>query len=126
MVVIVILGLLATLVVPKVMDSLERAKKGKAISDINSIASALDDYAINNGNYPETLQELVEPDENGYSFLKQKAVPMDPWNSPYQYVRPGAGATEPVVSSFGADGAVGGEGRNSDISNITILGGETD
>lgn len=125
MVVIVILGLLATLVVPKVFDSLKRAFVGKVKSDIMAISSALDDYAINNGGrYPETLEELVTPDENGYSYLKQKSVPIDPWQMEYQYEPPVPGRPDPRVFTLGADGSVGGEGDNEDVSNITLLGGE--
>ncbi len=125
MVVIVILGLLATLVVPKVFDSLKRAFSGKVRSDIMAIASALDDYAINNGGrYPDSLDELVTPDENGYTYLKQKSVPLDPWQMEYQYEPPVAGRPDPRVFTLGADGAVGGDGDNEDISNILLLGGE--
>ena len=125
MVVIVILGLLATLVVPKVFDSLKRAFGGKVKSDIMAISSALDDYAINNGGrYPDSLEELVTPDENGYSYLKQKSVPLDPWQMPYQYEPPVAGQPDARVYTLGADGAVGGEGDNADVSNIMLLGGE--
>lgn len=125
MVVIVILGLLATLVVPKVFDSLKRAFGGKVKADIMAIANALDDYAINNGGrYPETLQALVDPDENGYTFLKQKSVPMDPWAMEYQYEPPMPGSPDPRVFTLGSDGVPGGEGDAEDISNIKLLGGE--
>ena len=125
MVVIVILGLLATLVVPKVFESLKRAFSGKAKADIMAISNALDDYAINNGGrYPESLEELVMPDENGYSYLKQKSVPLDPWSIEYQYEAPMAGSPDPRVYTLGRDGVPGGEGDNEDMSNIKILGGE--
>jgi general secretion pathway protein G len=124
MVVIVILGLLATLVVPKVFDSLRRAFGGKVKSDIMAISNAMDDYAINNGGkYPDTLEELVTPDENGYSYLKQKSVPIDPWGMEYQYEPPLQGV-EPRIFTLGKDGVQGGEGDNEDISNIKLLGGE--
>lgn len=125
MVVIVILGLLATLVVPKVFDALKRAFGGKVKSDIMAISSALDDYAINNGGkYPESLEDLVTPDENGYTYLKQKSVPQDPWSMEYQYEPPVPGAPDPRVFTLGADGTPGGEGENQDMSNIILLGGE--
>ncbi len=108
MVVIVILGLLATLVVPKVFDSLMRAMSGKAKSDIMAIAAALDDYAVNNGGrYPETLEELVTPDENGHTYLKQQSVPLDPWSMEYQYEPPMSGQPLPRVFTLGKDGVPG-------------------
>ncbi len=80
MVVIVIIGLLATLVVPKVLRNLFVANVGKAKADIVQISSAVDQYAIeNNGRYPESLEVLVTPDENGFTYLSQETVPKDPW-----------------------------------------------
>ncbi|MFT7669649.1 MAG: general secretion pathway protein G [Planctomycetota bacterium] len=126
MVVIVILGLLATLVVPKVFDALKRAFVGKVKSDIMAIDSALSDYAINNGGrFPDSLEDLVVPDENGYTYLKQKSVPQDSWGMEYQYEPPmGGSQPDPRVYTLGADGAVGGENDDADISNISLLGGE--
>ncbi len=125
MVVIVIIGLLATLVVPKVVDALKRAFGGKTKSDIMAIASALDDYAINNGgSYPDSLEELVTPDENGYTYLKQKSIPLDPWGNEYLYEAPAPGQPDPRVFTLGKDNSIGGEGENKDIDNWTLLGGE--
>jgi general secretion pathway protein G len=124
MVVIVILGLLATLVVPKVVSSLGRAFGGKVKSDITVIENALTEYAINNGNrYPESLEELVTPDENGFSYLKQKSIPLDPWGNEYQYDPPMPGQPEPRVYTLGKDGQVGGEGEDADVDNFSLQGG---
>jgi general secretion pathway protein G len=124
MVVIVILGLLATLVVPKVFDSLKRAFGGKVKADIMAISGALDNYAINNAKYPDSLEDLVMPDENGYTFLNQKSIPKDPWGMEYQYEPPLQGQPSARVFTLGADSAPGGIGDNADISNISLLGGE--
>jgi len=125
MVVIVILGLLATLVVPKVVASLGRAFQGKVKSDITTITNSLNEYAINNGTrYPESLDELVTPDENGFTFLNARSVPLDPWGNEYQYEPPMPGQPEPRVYTLGKDGQVGGEGENADISNFSLQGGE--
>lgn len=122
MVVIVILGLLATLVVPRVMDSHVRAMKGKAISDINAISSALDTYAISNmGRYPESLEALVTKDVNGYTYLKQKSVPLDPWQRPYGYEMPSGSERSPRVFTQGADGEPGGDAQNADLDNWQTL-----
>ncbi len=125
MVVIVILGLLATLVVPKVVSSLGRAFIGKVKADITVISNALSEYAVVNGTrYPDSLEELIMPDENGFTFLNAKSIPLDPWGNEYQYDPPMPGEPEPRVYTLGKDGQVGGEGENADISNISMQGGE--
>jgi general secretion pathway protein G len=125
MVVIVIIGLLATLVVPNVMQRLSRAFGGKAKADIVSITNALDEYALNNsGKYPDSLEALVTPDENGHAYLRAKAIPLDPWKAEYMYDPPSPGETEPRVYSYGKDGAPGGEGDDADIDNFTIKEGK--
>ncbi len=124
MVVIVIIGLLATLVVPNVVSALKRAFGGKTKADIMSLSAGLNEYYINNGSWPDSLEALVTPDENGYTYLAQKSIPLDPWKNEYQYEPPYAGETTPRVYTLGADNAPGGEGENADISNISLLGGE--
>lgn len=122
MVVIVILGLLATLVVPNVMQRLGSAFRGKAKTDITAISSALDDFAIQNGGqYPDSLEALVTPDENGYTFLKQRKLPLDPWKNEYMYEPPTSGEPRPRVYSYGKDGQPGGDGENADFDNWSIL-----
>lgn len=124
MVVIVILGLLATLVVPSVVDKLKGAQRGKARTDITVLANALDDYAVHNsGRYPESLEILVTPDANGHTYLKQRQVPRDPWGNEYQYEPPYAGEPRPRVYTLGRDNAVGGEGEDADLDNFMILDG---
>ena len=124
MVVIVIIGLLATIVVPNVMQRFNFATKQKAKADIVAIDSALEEYAIQNGGiYPESLEDLVTPDENGHSFLKRKTVPLDPWKNEYLYDPPSPGTPMPRVYSYGKDGQPGGEGDNEDIDSETIREG---
>ena len=86
MVVILIIGLLSTVVVPKVLDRLSDAKTGKAKADLPAIAQALDQYMISNGRFPDSLEDLVNPDENGRQFLNQRTVPKDPWGAEYEYL----------------------------------------
>jgi general secretion pathway protein G len=125
MVVIVIIGLLATLVAPRAIDFLKRAFGNKAEIDIYALESAVEDYVIqNSGKYPESLDSLVIPDENGYRYLKQMKIPKDPWGTEYQYEPPYPGHPDPRIYTLGADGAPGGEGENKDISNIQLHGGE--
>ena len=123
MVVIVIIGLLATLVVPNVVRKLFVANTTKAKADIASIARAIDDYAVeNNGRYPESLEVLVTPDANGYTFLNRETVPLDPWGHEFIY-EPGSGNKFNVIS-YGKDGQPGGEGDDADLTYEMILNGQ--
>jgi general secretion pathway protein G len=122
MVVIVILGLLATLVVPNVLKRLGTAMTGKVKADITTITSSLDDYAVaNGGKFPDSLEALVTPDVNGHTYLKGlKTIPLDPWKNEYLYEPPSPGRPNPRVYSLGKDGQQGGEGDDADIDNETI------
>jgi len=116
MVVIVIIGLLATLVVPNVVRRLFTATRAKAEADIVTIAQSLEQYAVENmGTYPETLEALVTPDENGHTFLNRETVPTDPWGQPYIYEPPSGGRKLNVIS-YGKDKQAGGEGDDADIT----------
>ena len=121
MVVILIIGLLATQVVPRVLSSLGDAKWGKAKADITAIANALEQFAIKNGgDFPESLERLVERDENGNSFLKQTEVPRDPWDAEYVYMPP-EGTRDFELWTYGKDGSPGGEGDDRDLSFEMVL-----
>lgn len=125
MVVIVILGLLATVVAINVLPSQEKAMKGKARADVSVLEQALEGYRLDNFSFPTTeqgLQALVTPPsglaqvdryrEGGYV----RRLPKDPWGNAYQYRAPGAHGLVDVFS-FGADGREGGEGKDADIGN---------
>ncbi len=121
MVVIVIIGLLATLVVPNILQKFAFATVSKAKVDITSIESALNEYAITNGGkYPDSLEALVTPDVNGHTYLEGTKIPRDPWGNEYMYDAPGPGQPLPKIYSYGKDGQVGGEGDNSDLDNTSI------
>ena len=125
MVVIVIIGLLATIVVPNVVGRLFQGQIGKAKADIVAIQNALEQYTIeNNGRYPDSLEVLVTPDANGFTFLDRETVPRDPWDNEYLYEAPGPGQIKPVIRTFGADGAPGGDGKDRDFDNVMIKNGE--
>jgi general secretion pathway protein G len=120
MVVIVIIGLLATLVVPNVLEKFGKATQEKAKADITQIVNALNEYAIRNaGKYPESLEALVTPDQNGYTFLNAKKIPKDPWKQEYLYEAPTPGSGEPTprVWTYGKDGQPGGD---DDIDSRTM------
>ena len=121
MVVIVILGVLAALVVPRVMNRPDEARAVAARQDIAAIMQALKLYRLDNQRYPSTEQGLIAlvqrpsagpPAANWKQYLKSE--PKDPWGRPYQYLNPGVKG-EIDVMSFGADGQSGGEGVNADI-----------
>ncbi|QNQ10936.1 type II secretion system major pseudopilin GspG [Sphingomonas alpina] len=123
MVVIVILGLLATIVALNVIPQGERAKSEKAKADIATIENGLELYKLNLSNYPTTSQGLAAllnaPADLGDPSRYQKGgyikkLPDDPWGRPYLYASPGThGDTD--IWTFGADGKEGGEGADADI-----------
>jgi general secretion pathway protein G len=123
LVVVVILGILAALVVPRIMERPDEARVVAAKSDIRAIMSALKLYRLDNGVYPSTdqgLQALVVRPDTGVIPRNWKQggyldrIPKDPWGAPYQYLSPGVNG-EIDVFSLGADGIPGGEGINADI-----------
>lgn len=121
MVVVVILGILAVLVVPKVLDRPDQARVIAARQDIAGVMQALRLYRLDNGRYPTStqgLRALIErpagnpPPANWRQSLER--LPNDPWGAPYQYLNPGVHG-EIDVFSFGADGQPGGENNDADI-----------
>jgi general secretion pathway protein G len=125
MVVVVIIGLLATLVLPRVLGRQEEAFVAKAQSDIRALSSALQLYKLDNFNYPSTeqgLEALVRkpsgdpPAKNWKQGGYIDRLPNDPWGNPYQYLSPGE-KSEIDIWSFGADGQPGGEGIATDLGN---------
>jgi general secretion pathway protein G len=103
MVVVVILGLLATLVVPNVIDRADEAKETRAAADVHTIAGAVRGYVVQHGRVPE-LAQLVEPDAKGRTLLE--SLPRDPWEGEY-VLRHGAQPREFEVLSAGADRELG-------------------
>ena len=130
MVVIVILGILAGLIVPRIMGRPEEAKRLKAKMQIESFETALKLFNLDNGFYPDTEQGMLalieQPDsgqipknwKNGGYFEKGK-VPKDPWQNEFIYLSPGVHG-DFDISAYGADGVPGGEEKNSDINSWEI------
>jgi general secretion pathway protein G len=123
LVVIVILGILAALVVPRVLERPDEARVIAAKNDIAAIVQALKLYRLDNGRYPTTDQGLAAlvarptqppapPNWKPNGYLER--LPKDPWGSPYQYLSPGL-RSEIDVFSYGADGQPGGTGFDADI-----------
>jgi general secretion pathway protein G len=125
MVVVVILGILAALVVPQVMNRPDQAKVTVAKGDIKAIGAALDMYKLDNFAYPSTqqgLEALVSrpsgnpPAKNWNKDGYLKKLPVDPWGNPYQFLSPGSKGTYDLYS-LGADGKEGGSDNDADIAN---------
>jgi general secretion pathway protein G len=121
MIVIVILGVLAALIVPKVMSRPDEARAVAARQDIATIMQALKLYRLDNRKYPSVEQGLValvkKPEvdplpPNWKSYIER--LPLDPWGNPYQYLNPGL-HSDVDVFSYGGDGKPGGEGVDADI-----------
>ncbi|MGL6109482.1 MAG: type II secretion system major pseudopilin GspG [Rubrivivax sp.] len=121
MVVLVIIGVLAALIVPNVLDRADDARVTAARTDVNNLMQALKLYKLDNQRYPSAeqgLDALVRKPTVGAMPPNWKPyvdkLPSDPWGRPYQYLNPGVKG-EIDVFSFGADGAAGGEGKNADL-----------
>src|SRR5690349_11131390 len=121
LVVLVIIGVLAALIVPNVLDRADDARVTAAKTDVNNLMQALKLYRLDNQRYPTAEQGLqalvVKPSAppippNWKPYLEK--LPNDPWGRPYQYLNPGVKG-EIDVMSLGADGQPGGEGKNADI-----------
>jgi general secretion pathway protein G len=130
LVVLVIIGILAGYIGPKIMGHPEEAKRTKAVMQIQALETALKTYKLDNGMYPSTeqgLQALVEPPASGKlpakwrtgGYLEKSKVPIDPWSHGFIYLSPGTKG-DFDLSSLGADGEPGGEKSAKDINNWEI------
>jgi general secretion pathway protein G len=131
MVVVIILGILALYIGPKIMGEPEKAKRVKAKMDIATLETALKMYKLDNGVYPTTeqgLAALVEKPEGDATpknwrtggYLEKGRVPKDPWKNEFVYLSPGVHGDFDIIS-YGLDGVPGGEGEeNQDINNWEI------
>lgn len=128
MVVVVILGVLAAIVVPQVMNRPDQARITRVHADLRVVEGALNTYRLDNFHYPSTeqgLEALVnrpngQPEPRNWAsggYLPR--LPRDPWGNPYQYLNPGVRG-EIDIWSFGADGQPGGENMNADIGNWSL------
>lgn len=116
LIVIVILGLLASLVAPKFFNQLGTAERGIASAQMNAFETALDTYRLDMGSYPEKLEDLRKSNKPRWDgpYLP-KDLPLDPWGNPYVYTIPGEDGNPYKIMSFGADGQPGGADANEDI-----------
>ena len=121
MVVLVIIGVLAALIVPNVLERADEARVTAARTDINNLMQALKLYKLDNQRFPSAeqgLDALVHKPTAGSIPPMWKPyldkLPNDPWGRPYQYLNPGVKG-EIDVFSYGADGQPGGEGKDADL-----------
>jgi general secretion pathway protein G len=123
LVVLLILGLLASFVGPRYFSQIGKSEAAVARAQIEAFGRALDQYRLDTGRFPSAEQGLNalferpanEPRWNG-PYLKDKP-PLDPWGRPYRYRTPGQGGKDYELASFGKDGAPGGSGENADVTN---------
>ena len=126
MVVVIILGMLAALVLPRIMGQEDKARVEAAKVQIRSLEGALDAYKLDNGFYPATeqgLNALIAKPESGRvparwregGYLKPARIPKDPWGKEFVYVSPGNDGRDYEIVSHGPDNEPGGEGKNADI-----------
>jgi general secretion pathway protein G len=128
LVVVVIIGILAAIVAPRIMSRIDDAQIAKARQDIRVYETALNLYRMDNYKYPTTdqgLQALVQqPADPSIRNWKQggyvDSLKKDPWGYDYQYVYPGTHGTEYDLFTLGADNQPGGEGINTDIGNWSL------
>lgn len=126
MVVIIILGLLAAIVMPRIVGETDKARYGAAQAQMRILEDALKRYKLDSGVFPSTeqgLESLVRKPSSGIlprnwpegGYLDKQEIPRDPWGNAYIYVAPGQHSPDYDMRSLGADGLEGGEGYNADI-----------
>ena len=123
MVVIVILGILATLIMPKILDRPEQARRTAARLQIDHFKTALQLYKLDIGHYPTAAEGglnalSTNSGVTGWKtggYLDSDTVPLDPWHNPYVYTCPGQNGRDFDIVSYGADGQPGGTGNDADI-----------
>lgn len=116
LIVIVILGLLMSLVAPKMFSKVDSSKRKTALAQMQMLQTSLDTYRLDIGNYPVSLGELRASEKTNWDGpYISKAVPDDPWGRPYIYQAPGPNGEDYVIMSYGKDGKAGGEDENQDL-----------
>lgn len=116
MIVIVILGLLASLVAPNLFGNVDKAARQTAKTQMSALETALETYRLDVGDFPQDLNELRSSAKAGWDgpYMK-KDIPLDPWKNPYVYRVPGEDGRDFYLASYGKDGQMGGEDDNGDI-----------
>jgi len=134
LIVITILGILASIVAVRIMDRPGEARTMKARLDIETLENALKLFKLDNAFYPSTdqgLRALIEKPTTGRipqkwregGYLEKEALPKDPWGNEYLYLSPGVNNRDFDLWSYGADGEEGGEGEDGDVTNWAVKEG---
>jgi general secretion pathway protein G len=121
-VVIIILGLLAGLVGPRLFGWVGKGKQATAKAQIELLGAGLDQYRLDMGSYPTSLDALIKGSGSNWSgpYLKKPAIPNDPWGNPYQYKCCPGQYGDYDIWSYGADKAPGGDGENADVNSWDV------
>lgn len=106
--VVVIIGILAGIAIPRIGGKTEKAKYSQAKSNINALSLAVSEYEMTNGEYPPSLDALLDESKGG-PFMEKKAIPADPWGNPYAYSAPGSHNTHSFDISV--------SGKSEDLNN---------
>ncbi|GAP74608.1 general secretion pathway protein G [Pseudoalteromonas sp. SW0106-04] len=116
MIVLIILGLLGSLVAPKLFSKVGSSKQKTAVAQMQMFEAAIDTYRLDVGRVPKSLEELRDSSERGWDgpYLP-KAIPKDPWGNEYVYKVPGENGRPYGILSYGLDGEPGGNDENEDI-----------
>lgn len=133
MVVVIIIGLLAGIVGVAVFNQVGEGRQNAARAQIKTFESALDMYRLDCHVYPETeqgLKALIQKPASGREcrrykqsgYLKADQIPLDPWDNPYVYQKPGPNGEQYWIASYGRDGIPGGEGEDKDIASSDVSG----
>ncbi len=116
MIVLIILGLLGSLIAPKLFSKVSSSKKKVAVAQMQMFETAIDTYRLDIGTVPSSLENLRTYDNPSWDgpYLP-KAIPLDPWGKAYIYTIPGVNKMPYGIKSYGLDGKEGGEGENADV-----------
>lgn len=121
LIVMAILGMLAGLVGPRLIDIFSKNKPKAAATQISAFTTALETHKLDVGKYPKTLEGLLKNTSGkqtwGGPYLSKNVIPKDPWDNPYQYRTPGRNNKDFDLYSYGADGREGGSDEDADVTN---------
>ncbi len=125
-IVIIILGLMAALVAPRMFGKVDKAQQSTTQAQISLLSTACDTFRLDMGRFPENMDELINKvdSKKWEGPYLPKAVPKDPWGNAYEYKCPGDNNRDYDIISYGADGTSGGDGTNADICSWKALGDE--
>lgn len=112
---LVAVSIVAAVALPRLMAARMAANEARIQQDTEAIIFAIQSYVGIEGEYPDSLADLVRPDDSGAQYLNSERVPKDPWGREYLYALPGEFAPEALVYTFGADGQPGGEVESEDL-----------